>query len=135
MQSLRAYSGGTVRDSHTILYSPTELLPHPQAPELLFSSCASYHFSRRLSRGNPCKNIEYFCPRCTIGGIRLCLIHNTDEERLVAAAGNDKKKRAVEDKVNFICTERLRTLCDHDRIGCRRASVLVDRDTGGVFDL
>ena len=28
---LHAYSGGTVRDSHPVLYSPTALLPHPQA--------------------------------------------------------------------------------------------------------
>ena len=27
MQHLHAYSGGTVRDLHTILYSPVELLP------------------------------------------------------------------------------------------------------------
>ena len=28
---LHAYSGGTVRDSHPVLYSPVGLLPHPQA--------------------------------------------------------------------------------------------------------
>ena len=28
---LHAYSGGTVRDSHPVFYSPTVLLPHPQA--------------------------------------------------------------------------------------------------------
>ena len=28
---LPAYSGGTVRDSHPVLYSPAVLLPHPQA--------------------------------------------------------------------------------------------------------
>ena len=28
---LHAYSGGTVRDSHPVLYSPAVLLPHPQA--------------------------------------------------------------------------------------------------------
>ena len=28
---LHAYSGGTVRDSHPVIYSPTVLLPHPQA--------------------------------------------------------------------------------------------------------
>ena len=28
---LHAYSGGTVRDSHPVFYSPTALLPHPQA--------------------------------------------------------------------------------------------------------
>ena len=31
MHSLHAYSGGTVRDSHPVIYSPTVLLPHPQA--------------------------------------------------------------------------------------------------------
>ena len=31
MHSLHAYSGGTVRDSHPVLYSPVGLLPHPQA--------------------------------------------------------------------------------------------------------
>ena len=30
-QNLLAYSGGTVRDSHPVLYSPAGLLPHPQA--------------------------------------------------------------------------------------------------------
>ena len=28
---LHAYSGGTVQDSHPVFYSPTVLLPHPQA--------------------------------------------------------------------------------------------------------
>jgi len=31
MWRLPAYSGGTVRELHTILYSPVELLPLPQA--------------------------------------------------------------------------------------------------------
>ena len=31
MHSLHAYSGGTVRDSHPVLYSPVGLLPRPQA--------------------------------------------------------------------------------------------------------
>jgi hypothetical protein len=31
MQNLHAYSGGTVRDSHPVSYSPVELLPRPQA--------------------------------------------------------------------------------------------------------
>ena len=30
-QNLLAYSGGTVRDSHPVLYSLVVLLPHPQA--------------------------------------------------------------------------------------------------------
>ena len=30
-QNLLAYSGGTVRDSHPVLYSPAGLLPRPQA--------------------------------------------------------------------------------------------------------
>ena len=30
-QNLHAYSGGTVRDSHPVFYSPTGLLPRPQA--------------------------------------------------------------------------------------------------------
>ena len=37
MQHLHAYSGGTVRDLHTILYSPAGLLPLPQALERLFT--------------------------------------------------------------------------------------------------
>ncbi len=36
MQNLHAYSGGTVRDSHTIIYSPVGLLPHPQALKLIY---------------------------------------------------------------------------------------------------
>ena len=28
---LHAYSGGTVRDSHPVIYSPAGLSPHPQA--------------------------------------------------------------------------------------------------------
>ena len=31
IENLHAYSGGTVRDSHPVFYSPTALLPHPQA--------------------------------------------------------------------------------------------------------
>ena len=31
MQNLHTYSGGTVRDSHPVIYSPAVLLPHPQA--------------------------------------------------------------------------------------------------------
>ena len=31
MQNLHAYSGGTVRDSHPVIYSLAVLLPHPQA--------------------------------------------------------------------------------------------------------
>ena len=30
-QNLLAYSGGTVRDSHPVFYSPAGLLPRPQA--------------------------------------------------------------------------------------------------------
>ena len=30
-QHLPTYSGGTVRDSHPVIYSPAALLPHPQA--------------------------------------------------------------------------------------------------------
>lgn len=36
-QNLHAYSGGTVRDSHTILYSPAELLPLQQALKQIFT--------------------------------------------------------------------------------------------------
>jgi len=31
IENLHAYSGGTVRDSHPVIYSPAALLPHPQA--------------------------------------------------------------------------------------------------------
>ena len=31
IKNLHAYSGGTVRDSHPVFYSPTGLLPRPQA--------------------------------------------------------------------------------------------------------
>ena len=31
IENLHAYSGGTVRDSHPVFYSPTGLLPRPQA--------------------------------------------------------------------------------------------------------
>ena len=30
-QHLPTYSGGTVRESHPVFYSPAALLPHPQA--------------------------------------------------------------------------------------------------------
>ena len=36
-QNLHAYSGGTVRDLHTILYSPMGLLPLPQALKRIFT--------------------------------------------------------------------------------------------------
>ena len=31
IENLHAYSGGTVRDSHPVFYSPVGLLPRPQA--------------------------------------------------------------------------------------------------------
>ena len=31
IENLHAYSGGTVRDLHPVFYSPTGLLPRPQA--------------------------------------------------------------------------------------------------------
>ena len=31
IENLHAYSGGTVRDSHPVIYSPAGLLPRPQA--------------------------------------------------------------------------------------------------------
>jgi len=31
IENLHAYSGGTVRDSHPVFYSPAGLLPRPQA--------------------------------------------------------------------------------------------------------
>ena len=37
MQNLHAYSGGTVRDLHTILYSPMALSPRPQALKRIFT--------------------------------------------------------------------------------------------------
>ena len=40
---LHAYSGGTVRDSHPVFYSPTVLLPHPQALKRNIYLPIAYH--------------------------------------------------------------------------------------------
>ena len=43
MQNLHAYSGGTVRDSHPVIYSPVELLPLPQALKWNIYLSIEYH--------------------------------------------------------------------------------------------
>ena len=40
---LHAYSGGTVRDSHPVFYSPAALLPHPQALKWNINLPIEYH--------------------------------------------------------------------------------------------
>ena len=40
---LHAYSGGTVRDSHPVFYSPAALLPHPQALKWNITLLIDYH--------------------------------------------------------------------------------------------
>ena len=49
MQNLHAYSGGTVRDSHPVLYSPVELLPQPQALKWNIYLYIGYHLTKELS--------------------------------------------------------------------------------------
>ena len=51
---LHAYSGGTVRDSHPVFYSPVGLLPHPQALKRNIYLTIEYHFELILSRGKGC---------------------------------------------------------------------------------
>ena len=46
---LHAYSGGTVRDSHPVLYSLVALLPHPQALKRNIYLPIEYHPKRHLS--------------------------------------------------------------------------------------
>ena len=46
---LHAYSGGTVRDSHPVLYSLVALLPHPQALKRNIYLVIAYHFHKDLS--------------------------------------------------------------------------------------
>ena len=43
MQNLHAYSGGTVRDSHPVFYSPAGLLPHLQALKWNINLLIEYH--------------------------------------------------------------------------------------------
>ena len=49
MHSLHAYSGGTVRDSHPVLYSPVGLLPRPQALKRNIYLPIEYHSFGYLS--------------------------------------------------------------------------------------
>ena len=49
MHSLHAYSGGTVRDSHPVFYSPVGLLPRPQALKRNIYLLLAYHFRKDLS--------------------------------------------------------------------------------------
>ena len=51
---LHAYSGGTVRDSHPVFYSPVGLLPLPQALKRNIYLTIEYHFELILSRGKGC---------------------------------------------------------------------------------
>ena len=44
-QCLHAYSGGTVRDLHPVVYSPVALLPQPQALKRNIYFCYSIHDS------------------------------------------------------------------------------------------
>ena len=48
-QNLLAYSGGTVRDSHPVFYSPAGLLPHPQALKRNIYFLIGYHCFLNLS--------------------------------------------------------------------------------------
>ena len=49
MQNLHAYSGGTVRDSHPVIYSPAGLLPHLQALKWNINLLIEYHSFLGLS--------------------------------------------------------------------------------------
>ena len=71
---LHAYSGGTVRDSHPVFYSPTVLLPHPQALKRNIYLPIAYHqfitlstaISDKLSLLTVCRpgaDQEIFCKR------------------------------------------------------------------------
>ena len=56
MQNLHAYSGGTVRDSHPVIYSPMELLPHPQALKRnIYFEDSIHAFIKKVNRN---KNIS-----------------------------------------------------------------------------
>ena len=52
MQNLHAYSGGTVRDSHPVFYSPAGLLPRPQALKWNIYLAKEYHYFGVLSIEN-----------------------------------------------------------------------------------
>ena len=53
---LHAYSGGTVRDSHPVLYSPAGLLPHPQALKRnIYFEDSIHAFIKKVNRN---KNIS-----------------------------------------------------------------------------
>jgi len=51
MHILHAYSGGTVRDSHPVIYSPAGLSPHPQALKWNINLTKGYHAPKILSIG------------------------------------------------------------------------------------
>ena len=52
MQNLHAYSGGTVRDSHPVIYPPAGLLPLPQALKWNIYLHIEYHCDDKLSIEN-----------------------------------------------------------------------------------
>ena len=65
MQNLHAYSGGTVRDSHPVFYSPAVLLPHPQALKWNINLRKEYHACGVLSI------IKQTCLYCFVPVLRL----------------------------------------------------------------
>ena len=52
IENLHAYSGGTVRDSHPVFYSPAGLLPQPQALKRNIYLHTEYHYDGELSIEN-----------------------------------------------------------------------------------
>ena len=73
IENLHAYSGGTVRDSHPVFYSPTGLLPRPQA--LKRNIYLHGQYTRLACKSQSKKDIfEIYIPPpglCGVGGFAI----------------------------------------------------------------
>ena len=74
--NLHAYSGGTVRDSHPVFYSPVGLLPRPQALKRNIYLHGQYTRLLGKSQSEKGKSIE-FDTKCKIIGDIAHLDNNT----------------------------------------------------------
>ena len=80
---LHAYSGGTVRDSHPVFYSPTGLLPRPQA--LKRNIYLHGQYTRLACKSQSKKDIfEIYIPPPGLYGVGGFAIMDTKVPRLAA---------------------------------------------------
>ena len=83
IENLHAYSGGTVRDSHPVFYSPTGLLPRPQA--LKQNIYLHSQYTRLACKSQSKKDIfEIYIPPPGLCGVGGFAIMGTKGPRLAA---------------------------------------------------